>query len=168
MPDAKRRGVKEGAGFGVVAGIIFAIVEVLGAAMMGNPPLMPFRMFASVLLGQGAMETMSAGGAFVVGTVVHLVLSAAFGAVYGLVNSRLAAETQTSRGRQVGIGLAFGVILWLVNFHIIARILYPWFLMTPQFLQMMMHAVFFGLPLGLLYAGAERRVRTLRPAGAPA
>jgi hypothetical protein len=33
-----------------------------------------------------------------------------------------------------GLGLLLGAMIWLVNFQIIARILYPWLLMTPQFL----------------------------------
>lgn len=158
MATSTRRGIREGIGFGLIAGIIFAAMEVAGAALMGNPPLMPLRMFASVVLGQAALETVSTGTALLVGSVVHLVLSALFGVVYGLVNSRLSAETRTGWARQAGIGLLFGVLIWLVNFQVIARAFYPWFLTTPQFLQMLMHAVFFGLPLGLMYAAAERRV----------
>lgn len=159
MVNATRRGAKEGLGFGMIAGIIFAMMEVAGAAFMGNPPMMPFRMFASVVLGQAAMETTPLAIAFVVGGLAHLALSAAYGLIYGVINGRLSTPTQTGWGRQLAFGLAFGALIWLVNFQVIARVLYPWFLMTPQFLQMMMHAVFFGLPLALMYAAAERRVQ---------
>lgn len=159
MADATKRGAKEGLSFGLIAGIIFAMMEIAGAAMMGNPPLMPLRMFASVVLGGSAMQTASLGSVVVVGTIAHLALSAVFGLIYGLVNARFSPKTETSWGRQAGLGLLFGAMIWLVNFQIIARILYPWFLMTPQFLQMAMHAMFFGLPLALMYAAAERRVQ---------
>ena len=162
MAEATKRGAKEGLAFGLIAGVIFAVVEVAAAAMMGNPPLMPFRMFASVVLGEQAMQATPIGTAFMVGAFAHLVLSGVFGLVYGLINARFSTETQTGRGRQVALGLAFGAMVWLVNFQIIARILYPWFLMAPQFLQMMMHAMFFGLPLSLMYAGAERHVHRPR------
>lgn len=168
MTEQAKRGLKEGVRFGLIAGIIFGIMEVIGAAVMGDPALMPIRMFASVVLGQAALETVAAGTVLIVGIIVHLALSAGFGLVYGLVNSRLSIETQTNWARQAGIGLLFGAALWLVNFQIISRVLYPWFLMAPQFLQMMMHAIFFGLPLGLMYAGAERRVRHIRKAPVPA
>ena len=56
------------------------------------------------------------------------------------------------------MGLLFGVLLWFVNFQIIARMVYPWVLQAPQFLQMAMHAAFFGFPLALMYARAERQV----------
>lgn len=158
MAEATKRGAKEGIGFGLIAGVIFAMMEIAGAAAMGNPPLMPIRMFASIVLGEAALETVPMGSALLVGVVVHLALSALFGLIYGLLNARTSTATQTQWGRQAGLGLLFGLALWLVNFQIIARVLYPWFLTTPQFLQALMHALFFGLPLGLMYAAAERRV----------
>ena len=166
MSDGIRRGAKEGLGFGIAAGVIFAAMEVVGATLMGDPPLMPFRMFASVLLGHP--ETIPMGTALIVGSLAHLALSAVFGLVYGAVNGRLSDETQTSWGRQAVGGLVYGTLLWFVNFQVIARAVYPWFLMSPQFLQAMMHAVFFGLPLGLMYAGAERRIHHGHPTPSPA
>ena len=164
MTKETKRGAKEGLGFGLIAGIIFAIAEMLGAMVMGMAPSMPLQMFASVVLGQEAMAETAGAGTYAVGIVTHLVLSAVFGVIYGLVNSNLSTHTQTSWGRQLGIGLLFGAILWAVNFHIIARLFFPWFLEARQFLQLLMHALFFGVPLGLMYAGAERRVQHVRPA----
>lgn len=161
MKESTRRGIKEGVGFGLVAGAIFAIMEMIGAALMGDPPLMPVRMFASTVLGEQALTETPLGTAVVVGIVAHFALSAIYGLIYGAINGTFSAATETSYGRQAGLGLLFGAALWLINFQIIARILYPWFLMTPQFLQMAMHAVFFGLPLGLMYAAAERHVHHL-------
>ena len=122
MTEQAKRSAKVGSGFGLIAGVVFALMEVVGAVLMGNPPLMPLRMFASVLLGQSALEAASLGTAVLVGTVVHLGLSALYGLIYGLINARLSAETQTNWGRQAGLGLLFGAMLWLVNFQIIARI----------------------------------------------
>lgn len=42
-------------------------------------------------------------------------------------NARLSTQTQTRWGRQVGLGLVFGAMPWLVNFQIVARLFYPWF-----------------------------------------
>jgi hypothetical protein len=163
MASGNRRSIGEGITAGLIAGVIFAMMEIAGAAMMGNPPLMPVRMFASVVLGQGAMEG-PLGVPLVVGTIAHLVLSAGFGIVYGLLAARTSEATKTSFGRQAGLGILFGLVVWLVNFHIIARVLYPWFLGAPQFLQAMMHGLFFGLPLALIYAASERRVHAHAPA----
>lgn len=157
MANETKRGAREGLGFGIVAGVIFALMEIFATAIMGDPALVPLQMFASIVLGEGAFAATAGGGVLFLGILVHLVLSAAFGLTYGLINAQFNATTQTSWGRQVWIGLAFGFGLWLVNFQIIARIFYPWFLGTPQFLQLMLHALSFGLPLALMYAGAERR-----------
>lgn len=163
MAQENRRSVGEGITAGIIAGIVFAMMEIAAAALMGNPPLMPVRMFASVVMGQGAMQG-SLGTALVVGTIAHLALSAVFGIVYGLFAARASEATRTSFGRQAGLGILFGLAVWLVNFQIVARVLYPWFLGAPQFLQAMMHGLFFGLPLALLYAGAERRAHVQVPA----
>lgn len=149
--------VGRGIGLGIVSGIIFGIMEIAGAAMMGNPAFMPLRMFASTVLGRAALEATPLGTAVAVGIIAHLVLSSFFGIIYALIVSGLSREVRTSWGKQAAAGIVFGAALWIVNFQIVGRVLYPWFLMTPQILQMMMHALFFGLPLGLLYAGIERR-----------
>jgi hypothetical protein len=163
MPGASRRSVGEGITAGLIAGVIFAMMEIVGAVLMGDPALMPVRMFASVVLGQGAMEG-PLGTALLVGTIAHLALSAVFGIIYGLLAARVSDTTRTSFGRQAAIGILFGLAVWFVNFQIIARVLYPWFLGAPQFLQAVMHGLFFGLPLALIYAASERRIQTAAPA----
>jgi hypothetical protein len=163
METETRRSLSEGIGAGIIAGVIFAMVEILGAAMMGNPALMPVRMFASVVLGKAAMQG-PLGAALVVGTIAHLALSAVSGIVYGLVSSRFSEATRTSFGRQAGIGVLFGLAVWFVNFQVIARFLYPWFLGSPQFMQALMHGLFFGLPLALIFAASEHRIHAPAPA----
>lgn len=157
MRDATRRGIKEGVAFGLIAGAIFGGIEIIAASMMGDPPLMPVRMFASTVLGEAALADTSLGTAVIIGFIAHFALSSIFGVIYGAANARFSLSTETSYGRQAALGLLFGAALWLVNFQVIARVLYPWFLTAPQGLQLMLHALFFGLPLALMYAAAERR-----------
>lgn len=158
MTAAFNRRAKEGAAAGLVAGVLFAIAQVVAAVATGLAPTFPFRLIASVLLGRAAFETTTLAGAIVVGSVVHLTLSAFYGFAYGALNSGVSAHTQLSSARQAAVGLGFGALLWLVNFQGIARVVYPWFLETPQLVQFLLHAFAFGLPLGLLFASAERRV----------
>lgn len=157
MAGETRRNIKEGVAFGVIAGIVFALIETAASAAMGNSVLVPWQMFASVVMGASALDAATAG-TLALGVFVHLVLSAIFGAIYGMFNAQASRRTQTGWGSQVGTGLLFGLAVWLVNFQIIARIAYPWFLETPQVLQLAIHALFFGLPLALMMTGAERRV----------
>ncbi|HWZ87561.1 MAG TPA: hypothetical protein VNW92_01890 [Polyangiaceae bacterium] len=164
MTPSTRRGVKEGLEFGLIAGLIFALAEIVAAALMGDPPLSALRLFASVLLGHAALETAALGRVVLVGAIAHLLLSAVFGVVYGLFAAVLAPDMQTNWRKQAWIGLAFGASVWLVNFQIFAGILYPWFQKTPQLLQVSLHAAFFGLPLALMYVAAERRTRPVQRA----
>ena len=164
MSEETKRGIREGIGFGLVAGLIFAIVQMIAAAEAGMSALVPLRMAGSVLMGSEALDQ-TQEGAVLAGIVVHAVLSAAFGFIYGIANAKGTRRTQTDWGRQVGLGLAYGAVLWLFNIQIIARGFYPWFLEPNQFAQLVMHALFFGLPLSLMYAGAERRVHLMTPAG---
>jgi hypothetical protein len=168
MAQKTTRSVKEGIGFGLVAGVIFALVEIAASTMMGSPALAPLRMFASVVLGESAMETATPGTAILVGSIAHLVLSGLYGLVYGLVNAMFSTKADTGWARQAVFGLLFGAAIWLVNFQLFARILYPWFLDAPQLAQLLLHSVAFGLPLALMYAGAERRVQIGGRAGEPA
>jgi len=147
----------EGAGLGLIAGVILAVAEMIVSAIMGSSAVLPLRLFGSVLLGRSALTDISAGTAILVGVVVHLALSAAFGALYGLLSTRVSDRTRTSSGREAGLGMLYGAALWLINFQIIARLFYPWMLLTPQFTQLVLHAVFYGLPLGLMFASEERR-----------
>jgi len=161
-----RRSLREGALFGVLAGIIFAFVEVLIASAHGYA-FAPFRLFASMVLGQQALDTTSLPVAIVVGSAVHLVLSAWYGLVYGWFNALFSREVQTGFGSQAWLGLLFGVALWFINFQVLGRLLYPWAQDSTQFTQMLTHSVAFGLPLGLMYAGAERRWERLTHHHAP-
>jgi hypothetical protein len=103
----------------------------------------------------------------IAGNVVHLALSALFGFVYVQVNDRLAMADHLRHGRQALIGVLYGALLWAVAFQVFARLWYPWLLQTNQLVQLVIHSVFFGLPLGLLYAGFERKVEHARASVRP-
>jgi hypothetical protein len=157
MSDVSRS-IKEGAGFGLIAGVVFAIAQVFATMLAGDPAIVAFRRLASVLLGATALQATPTATAVVIGLIAHLYLSVMFGLFYGIYNSALTMPTRRSLPRQAVIGPLYGVMLWLVNFHVFARYRYPWLLELPQAPQVFLHAIFYGLPLGLLYARAERRV----------
>lgn len=168
-----RRGVKDGIVFGLVGGLILFATEILVAIATGQSPLMPVRMVSSIVLGSGALATPAIEKVVVVGVIVQSTLSAVYGLVCGVINARLWAMKRMTVCRQFAIGLAFGITLWLVNFQIVARVFYPWFLSASQLVQATLHAAFFGLPLTLMLDAAERRHHrradgTARATGHPA
>jgi hypothetical protein len=144
--------------FGLAAGVVLALAEVVLAVSTGDSPMRPVRMSAAVALGPPAFtQAVSAATALLVGLGVHLALSALAGLAYSLLDAMLPPD---GRGRwefQTAVGMLFGIVVWLVSFQFVGRGYYPWFLEVPQFPQIVLHSVFLGLPLGMLFTAAERR-----------
>jgi hypothetical protein len=160
MRDDTRKAALEGVGFGLVAGMIFALVQI-AVAGRGEAPLLPLRMSASVLLGRAALDSTSVGVATLVGLGVHLGLSALFGLAYGLIDGHRRREPERSWTRQAALGSFYGLVLWLIDFQVVGRLTHPWFLAVPQLGQAMMHSFFFGVPLALMYVQRARHARPL-------
>ena len=161
------KSIKEGVVAGLVAGTLFAIAQVVSVMAAGELPMLAFRRSASVLLGPAALTATPTASAIAIALIAHLYLSAIYGLCYGIYNSALSGLSRRSAPRQTIIGPLYGAVLWLVNFQVFARALYPWLLVLPQPAQLVLHAVGFGLPLGLLYATAEHRAQPTAPAALP-
>ncbi|KFE68594.1 hypothetical protein [Hyalangium minutum] len=147
-----------GLGFGLVAGAVFAVAECLASLVGGQGLMAPVRYAASVLLGVRALTEGPLGLMLAAGLAVHFGLSALFGLAYALIDARLSPELRPKVSHQTAVGMLFALGVWGVTFQFVARGYYPWFLEnTPQFFQLLLHALFFGAPLGLLFAAAERR-----------
>jgi hypothetical protein len=156
MNDDARQAAREGAFFGVVAGVIFAACE-LAAARVSDAPLLPVRMSASLLLGPSAVGAGAFAPAVLLGVGIHLFLSATFGAMYGFFVELL--DRERSWGYQAGLGMLYGLVLWALNFQVLARATHPWFLGAAQPLQAVLHACAFGLPLALMHVRLARNMR---------
>jgi hypothetical protein len=80
--------LKHGAIGGLIAGIVFAMFEMIVAAlMMGMDAFwMPMRMIGAIVLGQAALDpSYSLATAGLVGIVVHMMLSVIYGVIFGAV-----------------------------------------------------------------------------------
>ena len=147
---------------GTVAGIIFAMFEMIMAAILGDGFFMPLKMIGAIVLGQGALQaSYPLVTAVLVGVIVHMTLSAIYGAVFAAVVSAIGA-LQGNRGALIGVATIFGFILWLVNFYAIAPVLFPWFLMANPVAQLLAHTFFFGTALGLLLTGLWHKEEDFR------
>jgi len=148
---------KNGLGFGLLAGVVFAVVQCLTSWIAGDGALRPVRYAASEVLGARALSESSLALVLVVGLGLHFAFCAFLGLAYSLIDSRLSLELRTSVAHHAAVGMLFGIGVWVLTFQFMGRGYFPWFLEVPQFGQMVLHAVFFGAPLGLLFAAAERR-----------
>ncbi len=143
---------------GIVSGIIFAMFEMVMAAVMGQGFFAPLRMIAAIGLGEGALPPgPSIGLATVVpvGLIIHMVLSMMYRAGFGIVTSAISILRE-NRALLVGAATLAGFALWIVNFYVIAPFAFPWFAMANPVVQFLAHTFFFGTVLGLLLASRSK------------
>jgi uncharacterized membrane protein YagU involved in acid resistance len=110
-------GIKAGALGGFIAGIVFAMFEMIVAALlMGSDAFwMPMRMIGAIVLGEQALlPTYALATAAIVGLVVHMMLSIIFGLVFGGIVALVPALAQ-SAGTLIVAASVYGrrpVSLW--------------------------------------------------------
>jgi uncharacterized membrane protein YagU involved in acid resistance len=147
---------------GIIAGLLFAGFEVAAAAVMTGPEavFMPLRMIGAIVLGAEALDpSYSLVTAASAGVIVHMVLSIVFALVFALF-----APVTSSPAILTVSGIAFGIVLWVVNFYAIAPVMgWDWFPeQTNPVIQFVAHAFFFGWPVGWYLSSTSRvRVPTL-------
>jgi len=149
--------IRQGAVAGVVAGLVFAAFEIIASAVMMGPSAwaMPLRMIGAIALGDRALDPgYPLAAAMVAALGVHLVLSAIYGALFAALAGGL-----RSGAAIVGLAAGYGVVLWLLNFYLIAPAAFPWFGDADPVTQFIGHAIF-GAVLGWsLWRSHERMLR---------
>jgi hypothetical protein len=150
------RWVLIGALMGVVAGLVFGLFQIIVAALtLGPPPRELLLMVEGVVLGPEAVAldpaATSIASVAVIALIIHLVLSAIYGAVFGAIASKVRA-LHDNPWALIGAATVFGLLIWIVNFYVIAPLAFPWFAEANAVVQFFAHTLFFGTVLGLLLA----------------
>jgi hypothetical protein len=130
----------------------------VAAGIGDGTPWVPWRLAASLLLGPGAVSATVTPGLALTGLLVHLVLSAFFGMLWSVAARLLWPRLRDSTGSHLALAALYGAGLWLLNFQLVARGMFPWFLSYDSPVQVLLHAVAYGLPLGLYVATRVRAV----------
>ena len=138
---------------GIVASIIFAVFEMIAAAVLMGPgaAMMPLRMIGAIVLGPAALDPgYSLATAAMAGVIVHVTLSILFTGIFAAIAGSTAGEFLSTPGSMTLAATVFGIALWLVNFYVIAPVAgWTWFPeRTNAVVQFLAHAVFFGCPVG--------------------
>jgi len=141
--------VVRGAVGGVVSGAVFIVATMWYVASTGGPAVMPLRMISTVVLGDAAMGKGTTSPAL--GAIVHIVLSAAFGVAFGLVVPWLRTNATVALA-----GTVYGLVLYLVNFQVLARLFFTTFKMANQPFEVVVHVVF-GTLLSFVFFGSGVR-----------
>ena len=138
-----------GAVGGVAAGIVFAAVTMWFADSTGGKAEMPLRMISTIVKGDQAMAAGTTSPTL--GGVVHVVLSALFGMVFALAVPRF-----RTNGTVALAGTVYGLLLYVVNFLVLAPLVFTTFRMANQPFEVFAHLVF-GTLLSFAFFGSGGR-----------
>ncbi len=157
---------KQGLIGGMAAGLVFAMFEMIMAAVLNGSSafFMPLRMIGAIVLGKEALtSSYSLLGAAITGVVVHMIMAAMFGLIVALALAALPAATR-SPAMMIAAASVFGFVLWLVNFYVLAPIGgWNWFPdKTNETMQFFAHTFFFGSVLGAWLSRVDGRSREPR------
>jgi hypothetical protein len=147
LPDVVGLG---GALAGLAGGLAMAIVAALLSASMGQDIWHESKRIAAIVYGPAALA--AAGfdlGPVLVGSLLHLVVSAVLGAIFGIVTRRWLGLT-SDFGTPVLAGLIYGMLVWLVAYFVVLPLLNPALLevYAPAFI---IQHVAYGIVTGLVY-----------------
>lgn len=146
--------VRAGAVSGAIAGVVFAMFEMIMAAVLNGTEafFMPLRMIGAIGLGTSALDPasslLSAGAA---GLVIHMALSMMYGVMVAGVIAKVGSLAQSTLS-VVAVASAAGFALWILNFFVLAGVFgWNWFPDSQNIaVQFVAHTVMYGSVLGLL------------------
>lgn len=138
-----------GAVGGALGGMTFILVQMAVAAALGYSPASPLRAIGSIILGPPAMSAeYPLDGAVFAGLALHLALSIAYGMVF-VWALWLAGQTGRLNSITIALGVIFALALWMINFLVIAPLLFDQMVGEPMFLlSFTVGHFFYGLVLG--------------------
>lgn len=138
---------------GVIAGAVFMMVEMLMVWLLqGQSPWAPPRMMAAMLIGKEILPPPADFSlvAMAVAMMIHFPLSVIYGLILGWAVHRLDMTAA------VLAGAAFGLVaVYLVNFYLVAPMLFPWFVEARNWVSAVAHVIF-GAVLGGFYIALRR------------
>src|SRR5262249_32161191 len=149
-------GVPAGAIAGLAGGLAMLVAGLLLSLASGQSIWLPLRCIAALVLGAAAMADSGLHLAPVaVGTAIHLLTAVVFGILFRLVCQRI-GHPPTRAGVPLLLGLAYGLLLWLIAIVCIVPRLDTWLAEIAPLTFFLQHLVYGGV-LGLTCSpNAER------------
>jgi hypothetical protein len=137
---------------GVLGSITSFLFHILGSLLVNQDPLYVLRVWGTVFLGERALTT-SDLNFFMLVAVVHFSIGAVAGAVFHVLVSFFVPDRPL---RQLGLGAAYGLLMWVVNFYFVLVWLQPRLVgeayvlhLMPAWIAALTHLIY-GLTLGAL------------------
>jgi len=153
-----QRAFREGVEFGTCAGMVWLLADLVASVVQRRTMFYSLRKLAGPI-----GEEIAPSAAYLGGIAFYLLVGALLGVVYCLLNAGFSDRTRSRLDRQVALGLLFGAAVWAVKIYFVTPYVFPAFLADPSFLfvQLVLHTFFFGVPLAIFYAVAERQLQPL-------
>ncbi len=136
---------------GLIAGVVMAAASMLYSSVTGMGMWLPVRTISAVWYGVGAL--VGGVGVLAAGLITHMVVSAAWGAIFGLFVGR-----KRTTGAAAGIGLLYGAAIWAIMTFLVLT-----WLNRDMYERVMLHPwwwfgyhLLYGLVLGALTPGLAR------------
>lgn len=139
-----------GAIAGLAGGVAMAVVAALLSASMGQDIWHEPKRIAAIIYGPAALASSGfAPGPVLLGTLLHLLVSALLGAIFGIVTRR-GLHLTSDFGTPVMAGLVYGLLIWMAAYFVVLPQLNPALLEVYQPAFIIQH-VAYGVVLGLVY-----------------
>ena len=147
LPDIVGLG---GAIAGLIGGLAMALVGAIISAWLGGDIWLESKQIAAIVYGTAATAQPGfVAGPVLVGTLLHLIASAALGALFSIVIRRLLLLT-SEFGMPLLTGMIYGMLIWLVAYFLVLPILNPVLMLTYAPVFIVQHLVY-GSVTGLAY-----------------
>lgn len=151
--------IKHGLIGGLIAGITFAMAEMIAGAIFKGNPFMSLYGIAGLVL-QTPPDQISQGTAIIVGGLAHMIYSMMLGVIVAYIVANFPALYNSSVATVV-FATVIGFIIWPLNFYVLAPILNaPWFQKEDPIQQFIWHTFMYGTVLGLYLASRLPRHNT--------
>lgn len=145
---------KAGVWAGIIAGIIFLILEmVMVPLFLGGSSWGPPRMIAAIVLGDEVLPPPATFnfGIVMVAVILHMALSIIYALIIGYIIGKM------SFGMAISLGAIIGLAIYLINFFVMTGF-FPWFEMARNWVSIFAHLIF-----GLSAAWAYIKLREYSP-----
>ena len=139
-----------GAIAGLGGGLAMAIIGALASLSLGNDIWLESKQIAATVYGSAAVAQPGfVAGPVIVGTLLHFVMAALLGAIFGIVTRRVLHLT-SDYGVPLLTGLIYGLLVWLVAYFVVLPVVNPLLreAYAPSFI--IQHIVY-GAVTGILY-----------------
>lgn len=140
---------------GLIGGVMMAVVGAALAIAIGDDLWKAPKLIATFVVSPDAIAAPGfLAGPVLIGSLIHLTLSALFGVGFGVLATRI-WNMPLSYGAPMVLGFVYGLAIWLIAYFIILPLVNPLVLeiYAPAFLiQNLTYGLSTGLAYGLLHS----------------